>query len=483
MLVEAERYTQFNYQGADFVSTIMPTMSAELPWTIAVYAPVSDFVGAIVENRTRNIWIAALVSIVTGIIGLLLANLINRPVRAFAVRAALISQGEIDPSEPMPKTYKELEQANDTLTAEIKQRKSAEHEYGQTFELSSRGMVQIAPETGTFIRVNSKFASITGYEVDELLQMNAADLLASDDSASFTEIVAETLVSGDSSVELKCQRKDGQHVWVRVNTILIRDDAGMPLHIVATINDITRMKDSQKKIEKLNRDLSHLARGKLLGQMAASLAHELNQPLTAITQNADAALITAADIAEKKDALLPILQDLDQQAHRAADIIKALRSFARKGEEWKTPFDLEELIEQTLHLVQAEATEQGVTISVARKDLPQVLGIRIQIAQVIVNLLRNAIEAIASAEDDRRLVQIKADVVNRFVTIAVNDTGPGVDPEIDLFSQFETTKANGMGLGLSICRSIVETGGGQMWHEACEDGGARFCFTVPVAEK
>ncbi|WP_108836097.1 cache domain-containing protein [Tateyamaria sp. Alg231-49] len=483
VLVETETYAEFSYDGADFVSTIMPTISAELPWTIAVYAPKSDFVGAIVQNRTKNIWIAALVSVLTGAVGLLLANYINRPVRAFAVRAALISQGEVDPSEPMPRTYKELERANSALTEEIMQRKTAEREYGQTFELSSRGMVQISSETGRFIRVNAKFASITGYEPEELLQMKAVDFLASDDPAAFNRILSEMLDSGDASVVRKCLRKDGQTVWLRVNAILIRDNDGKPLHFVATINDITKSLNSQKQIEKLNRDLSHLARGELLGQMAAGLAHELNQPLTAITQNADAALLTATENAGQDSELQQILEELDQQAHRAADIIKALRNFAKKGEEWKTPFDLDALIGQTLHLVKAEATEHGVRIEFNPGDLPEVTGIRTQIAQVIVNLLRNAIEAIAGTDDGDNSIQITSSADKDFVTVSVEDSGPGVDPGLDLFSQFETTKADGMGLGLSICRSIIETGGGRMWHEPGQAGGACFCFTVPVAQK
>ncbi|WP_298835672.1 cache domain-containing protein [uncultured Roseobacter sp.] len=483
VLIDTERYAEFSHRGADYVSTIMPTMSTELPWTIAVYAPEADFIGAIVQNRTRNIWIAALVSVLTGVVGLFLANYINRPVRAFAVRAALISQGEVDPAAPMPRTYKELERANTALTEEIMQRKTTEREYGQTFELSSRGMVQISAETGALIRVNSKFASIMGYEVEELLERNVADFLAPEDPALFDQIVDETLESGDASIEQKCVRKDGQSVWLRVNAIMIRDNHGKPLHIVATINDITKTRNTQKQIEKLNRDLSHLARGELLGQMAAGLAHELNQPLTAITQNADAALMTAGENKVQNEELNQILRDLDQQAHRAADIIKALRSFARKGEEWKTPFDLDALIDQTLHLVQAEATEHGVSIAVALDDLPRVLGIRIQIAQVIVNLLRNAIEAMAESDSTDRSVRITASVEKGFVKVSVDDTGPGVDPGLDLFSQFETSKADGMGLGLSICRSIIEAGGGRMWHEAGDPSGARFCFTVPVADK
>lgn len=483
VFVDFERYSEFSFEGAGYVSTIMPTISTALPWTIAVYAPQADFIGAIVTNRTRNIWIAIGVSALTGLIGLILANYINRPVRAFAVRAALVSQGEVDPSEPMPRTYKELERANTALTKEILQRKVAEREYGQTFELSSRGMVQMSHDTGHFLRVNSKFASMTGYDVDELLQMKVADLLAPDDPVTFEQTLKKTLASGDNSVERRYLRKDGETIWVRINGIMIRDNNGHPLHIVATINDITTSRQAQKQIEQLNRDLSHLARGELLSQMAAGLAHELNQPLTAISQNVDAALMTVKEGASGDEELAHILRDLDDQAHRAADIIKALRGFARKGEEWKSAFNLDDLIAQTLHLITAEATENDVTITFEESDLPAVMGIRTQIAQVVVNLLRNSIEAMAATDNAQKTIQITAVEDKSFVTIAVEDNGPGVDPTLDLFSQFETTKSDGMGLGLSICRSIIETGGGQMWQEAGDMQGARFCFTIPVAQQ
>ena len=481
VFVESETYQEFTYEDADYVSTIMPTMSTKLPWTIAVYAPEKDFIGAIIENRTRDIWIAAVVAILTGVAGLFLANYIHRPVRAFAVRSALVSQGEVDPSEPMPRTYRELERANETLTSAIMQRKKMEREYGQTFELSSRGMVQISPVSGQFLRVNERFSEIMGYPADEVLQMNATDFWEPGEAMTFSQFVEENFENGDSNIEMRCVRKDGKVIWARTNAIMIRDNDGKPLHVVATIDDVTQSKLAETQIDKLNRDLSHLARGELLGQMAAGLAHELNQPLTAITQNADAALLTARDETEQSDELIQILNEIDQQAHRAADIIKALRGFARKGEEWKTPFDLAELIGQTMRLVQPEATEHGVEIAVDCANLPQVHGIRVQIAQVIVNLLRNAIEAIAGTGDNKKEIQVNAVIEDDFVKVSVSDTGPGVDPKLELFAQFETTKSDGMGLGLSISRSIIEAGGGKMWYETNDNHGARFCFVIPKA--
>ncbi|MEM7506974.1 MAG: cache domain-containing protein [Pseudomonadota bacterium] len=479
--IDEETYAKFEYAGATYVSIVMPLISEELPWTIAVFAPEDDFIGEIKENRIQNIWIAVGLAIATAIIGLILANYIHAPVRAFAVRSALISQGEIDAAEPQPQTYKELEEANETLLREISQRKKSEHEYGQTFDLAPRGMAQVARDTGRFIRVNAKFADITGYTPEELLGKAPADLNHPDE----TEHISRPISNEDEEVAINSDRrwirKDGETVWVHVNSIMIRDDQGNPLHELATIDDITSAKLAEAQIQKLNQDLSHIARGELLGQMAAGLAHELNQPLTAITQNTDAALMTMEEAAGRDGELGQILTEIDRQAHRAGDIIKALRSFARKSEESKVVFDLDQLLKQSLRLVQPQAKENAVRISVASDDLPKVVGTPVEIAQVIINLLRNAIESIAAGEGGRRQVAVKARVEGENAEVAVEDSGPGVDPDIDLFAQFETTKKDGMGLGLSICRAIVEAGGGKLWHDADFEGGARFCFTVPLS--
>lgn len=478
-LSNAIDYAEFTLNDENYVSAVMPLVSAELPWTIVVHAPEEDFTGAIKRNRSSNTWIAAAIAFATALIGLVLANYINKPVRTFAVRAALISQGELDPATPLPKTYKELENANSVLMKAIRQRKKSEREYGQTFELSSRGMAQIAPATGRFLRVNAKFADITGYDPDELLQMADTDLTHPAEPAFLPRVIDSE--SGDEAfnLEMRCIRKNGEVIWVKINTIMIRDDNGHPIHAVVTIDDMTENKKAEEQIRKLSRDLSHLARGELLGQMAAGLAHELNQPLTAITQNADVALISAQEQTNSDDELISVLTDIDRQAHRASDIIKALRSFARKGEEWKTSFDLKELLDQTLQLVQPEAIENGIELTVQAENLPMVSAIRVQIAQVIVNLLRNAIESIATCGGNKRTITVTAHDIACCVEVIVEDTGPGVAPDLDLFTQFETTKMTGMGLGLSICRSIIEAGGGELSHDTSYEHGARFRFTIP----
>ncbi len=477
--VVPETTSQFVFDGATYVSVVMPVVSDILPWTIAVYAPQDDFTEVIKHNRATNIWIAALVAVVTGAIGLILANYIHRPVRAFAVRSALISQGELDPSEPPPNTYKELENANDALVQEIVARKKAEREYGQTFELSSRAMAQVASDTGQIIRVNERFCDITGYQPDEITRMQFSDLADPADPRfpSSTEFLADNDLPLNS--EMRCICKDGTAIWVKVNAITIRNQNGKPLHAVVTMDDVTRAKAKEQQILQLNRDLSHLARGKTMGQMASGLAHELNQPLAAIAQNVDAALLTVGQGPETDPELREILVEIEEQSIRAGDIIRALRGFIAKDEGNRTTFDFGELLEQTRRLVQADANEAGAVIQTRLSDLPRVEGNRVQIAQVILNLLRNSIEAMAGQPEGQKKVLVFSHLKDGQVCICVEDTGPGIDPSIKLFSEFETTKPDGMGLGLSICRSIIEANGGELWHDESCKSGARFCFTLP----
>ncbi len=478
--VAAETPTQFVHDRARYVATLMPMQSDILPWTVAVYAPENDFTADIKKNRRDNTWIAALIAAITGVAGLVLANYIHKPVRAFAVRSALISQGEVDPAAPAPRTYRELERANDALMQQIAARREAEHEYGRTFELSSLGMAQLASHCGAFLRVNPRFCAITGFSADDLAGMKMADLASPEQIAAWPE---QEDGSRDFSVnrEVRLVRKDGVPIWVSINGNLIRDSAGKALHVVVTIDDITVSRENETRIDQLNRDLSHLARGNTMGQMASGLAHELNQPLTAIAQNADTALLVLDQQPAPDAELREILQEIERQSLRAGSIIHALRSFIRKDDGARISFDLGELLDQTLHLVRAEAAEAGVVIERdLPSDLPPVLADRVHLAQVVINLLQNAIEAMAPDRDNERRVTLRAWAQDGFVTVAVQDTGPGLDAGVMPFAQFETTKRSGMGLGLSICKSIIEANGGRIWHEHSGTRGARFVFTVPA---
>ncbi len=475
-------YSQFSYDGRPYVATIIPTVNQTLPWTIAVYAREDDFTGEIKDNRYANIGLAVLVALITALIGLALAHFIHRPVRAFAVRAALISQGELDPDTPAPKTYDELERANTALMQQIAARHRAEREYGQTFNMSSRGMAQVSADATRFLRVNDRFCAICGYSAAELAELSLGDIIYVGDHSKVVTADCLELADSDASLDARCIRKDGTEIWVAINSILIRDRQGVPLHTVLTMIDISEGKQAAAQIDQLNRDISHLSRGNTMGQMAAALAHELNQPLTAIAQNADTALLVLSDMTPADPELRDILSEIEAQSLRAGEIIRALRSFIAKDTGSFVPFDLAPLVQQTLALVRGELRESGVTVNLAlAADLPAVLGNRVQIAQVLVNLLQNAIEAMVASNTNRRDITLSARQRDGDVLVGVQDSGPGIPDGRPTFTQFETTKPSGMGLGLSICRTIIEAHNGVIWVESPPGQGALFQFSLPLA--
>lgn len=477
-----EEFTNFTYDGETYVSAFLPS-AADLPlWTIAVYAPENDFIGAIKKNRATNIWIAALVAVVTGAIGIALASLIYVPVKSFATRFAQLSDGEVKSSKPLPRTYKELANAYEALVQQVSARRRTEHEYGRTFDLSSRGMAQIDPETGRFLRVNKKLCDITGYEPDELENMKCSDLIGPNGSEHFMPPPLSSCEDFTSIHELCFVRKDGKTINILFNAILIRDCNGRLLYAVATLDDITKSKAQERQIARLRKDVAYLARDNTMGQMACGLAHELNQPLTAIAQNADAGLLTLEKSGERASELKGILTDIESQSLRAGDIIRALRGFINKNDISRGPCDLDELLGQVKNLMQSELADAGVTIDSSLSSIPLVECSRVQIAQVFINLIRNAVEAIYEAGATERTITVQAKSGGEQVEVSIEDTGPGIAPGINLFERFVTTKVNGMGLGLSICRTMIEANEGRLWYDRNCLRGACFRFTLPLYE-
>ena len=473
--------TDFEYRGQQYVSLIMPFDLDDIPWTIVLYAPEDDFIGTIKDNRTTNTLIAIGVAAMTALLGLALANRIHAPVRAFAVRSALISQGEVNPDDPMPSTYKELENANTALVNEISQRKRTETEYRLTFENASRGMVHIESATGQLMRVNDSFAKLFGYTEKELVGTTFQSLLSMDDQATSNEFVERIAEHSAFGFETKAIRKDGTPIWISFNGIFFQADTNGDTYIVATIDDITQMRASEEKIEILNREIAHFSRHEMMGELATGLAHELNQPLTAITQNADAAEFILDNTPEKASDVRALLGEIDQQAHQAADIIRALRALVRKDENIPDVFGIRELIKQALHLVRPEARQHSIDMILVKGQEIEVRAVRVQIAQVVVNLLRNAIEAIGESNSKARRITISALREGDSLRVNVEDGGPGIADSLQLFTAFETTKRAGMGLGLSLCKTLIEANGGKIWLDHAAQP-TRFSFTLYLGE-
>jgi two-component system, LuxR family, sensor kinase FixL len=249
------------------------------------------------------------------------------------------------------------------------------------------------------------------------------------------------------------------------------------------IRDLTERRSQERRMQELQSELVHVSRLTAMGEMASSLAHELNQPLSAITSYLRGAstLLKAeqVDTGRVREAI----DRSAEQALRAGDIIKRLREFVAKGETDHTVEDAATLLEEAAALALVGAREQGVRVSLrCDHDLPDILVDKIQIQQVALNLIRNGIEAMETAS--RRELTIGVTRQNDFAFFAVADTGSGIAPEIakHLFQPFVTSKASGMGVGLSICRTIIESHGGRITARPNSGGGTVFEFTLPFAE-
>jgi two-component system sensor kinase FixL len=277
------------------------------------------------------------------------------------------------------------------------------------------------------------------------------------------------------------ERKDGSTFPMELAVGEAR--IGRERYFTGFVRDLTERRSQDRRMQELQSELVHVSRLTAMGEMASSLAHELNQPLSAITSYLRGAATLLKSERLDKDRVREALDRSVDQALRAGDIIKRLREFVAKGETQHALESPAVLLEEAAALALVGAREQGVRVSLrCDPDLPDILVDKIQIQQVALNLIRNAVEAMETTS--RRELTIAVARQREFARFAVTDTGTGLSPEIaqHLFQPFVTSKVNGMGVGLSICRTIIEAHGGRISAGANEGGGTVFEFTLPFAE-
>jgi C4-dicarboxylate-specific signal transduction histidine kinase len=286
----------------------------------------------------------------------------------------------------------------------------------------------------------------------------------------------------DLDFEHRLLMPDGSVKHVRVLT-RSTVDASNAREIVGAVMDITQAKRAQEALHETQAELAHITRVTTLGQLSASIAHEVSQPLVGIVTNGDASLRwlerEAPNVEEARQAVKRIISDAD----RASNVIRRIRDLAKKATPEMARVDVNEVIEDAIALVRHQALSHRAVLRLdLANGLPEVLGDRIQLQQVIINLVMNGVEAMTLVSDRPRAVVIQSQPREQdHVLVAVRDAGVGLEPGIAdrLFSPFYTTKPGGMGMGLSICRSIVEAHGGRVWATINSGPGATIQFTVP----
>jgi PAS domain S-box-containing protein len=389
----------------------------------------------------------------------------------------------------------DLKKSVDELQREISERERAEEalrgseeKYRTLTDNLSVGVFRTTPgPKGNYIEVNSAYTKMFGFDdKEDLLSFYAYDLYQNpDDRDRFSKkMIKDGAVTNE---EIMLKRKDGTPFVGSVTAVAVKNENGDVKYYDGILEDITELRQAREEAQKRREEMAHLGRVATMGELAASLAHELNQPLTAIMSNAQAALrLTAGDLLDL-DEVRDILSDIVSDDRRAGQVIQRLRSLFRKGEFESVEVDINNLVQEVVSLVNSEAIIRNVSIeTILGRSLPPVSGDRIHLQQVIINFILNASEAMTDVDDVPRKIiisTIKED--EQHIKVGIRDYGIGIIEGNfnQIIEPFYTTKSEGMGMGLSINRSIIDAHFGRLWAENNPDRGTTFYFTLPIHEE
>ncbi len=339
--------------------------------------------------------------------------------------------------------------------------------------------------------INRSMKKITGWKSEEMVGQNQHKILhhTHEDGSPFPAAECPVYVTFRDNQQRFIKddifwKKDGTPFPVEYSSTPMHDHKGDVIGSVVVFRDVSERKTAEEEARKHHTELAHMARLNTMGEMASGIAHELNQPLTAIATNAFASmqLLEAGNISTEK--LADILENIGIQAERSGEIIRQLRQFVRKELPDQTLININKLIEEVLFLIKPEAIKAAVFIERRLDEKIKNVKVQpIQIEQVVLNLVKNAIEAVSDQDSQHRKILVCTEMAgNHAVIVSVADSGPGIDDEIrtGLFDPFMSTKINGLGLGLSISKGIIEANHGNIYLDSSSSQGSVFRFTLPV---
>ena len=343
----------------------------------------------------------------------------------------------------------------------------------------SQDLLVVADSGGKYLSVNPAWTTVLGWSESELLGKTGEWLIHPDDRERTSSEIAN-LATGGKTLHFgnRLRRKGGSYRWLSWTAV---PDRGK---IYAVARDMTELRQAQEELHRSREELTRVNRQTTMAAMTASIAHEMNQPLSAIAANGSAGLRWLARAEPNLDEARKTLKRVVEDAHRASEVIASVRAMFGKDHREKSPLKINDLICHVLSIVHGEMESQEVTLQVELPDeIPEIVADRMQLQQVLLNLFTNAIEAMGSVPDRARRLSVKSEIHDiDGVLITVKDTGPGIDPlNMDrVFDAFFTTKSHGMGMGLSICRSIIEAHGGRLWAAPANPHGSIFFLALPV---
>src|SRR6204780_2832271 len=348
------------------------------------------------------------------------------------------------------------------------------------------GLFAILAPNGKPEAVNCQLLNYFGRSFEELKNWGTTDAVHPEDLPRVLELNERGLSSGlPFSFDLRLRRFDGEYRWFETRVVPIRDDSGRVARWYNLLTDIEDRTRALARLEQMGWDLARTNRVSMMGELAASLSHEITQPIASARNNASATQnfleMQPPDLGEVREALSCVLGDID----RAGDIVDRIRDHIKKAPPRKEHVDLSEAINEVIVLGRSAVIKNRVSVQTRLcEGLLPVHCDRVQLQQVVLNLILNAVEAMDAVESGQRELLISTEQHHAGVLVAVRDSGPGIDPAHleRVFEAFYTTKSRGVGMGLSICRSIIDAHGGRLWAEANEPRGTVFQFTLPAVQ-
>jgi two-component system, LuxR family, sensor kinase FixL len=329
---------------------------------------------------------------------------------------------------------------------------------------------------------NRAAEELYGWTAEQTLGRVAHELLHTVFPSPLGEICAELARAGRWEGELVQARADGSQVTVASRWSLQRDERQRPLAVLETNNDITARRRAEEALRQAQADLAYMTRVTTMGELTASLAHEVNQPIAAAVTNANACLRWLQGDTPSLDEARAAARRIVRDGTRAAEIISRIRLLFKKGTSQRELVDMNDVVREMIVLLRDEATRYSISVRTElTTDLPRVMGDRVQLQQVMMNLVMNGIEAMKDEEPTRELAIKSRRGEKEHLLLSVSDTGVGLPLQRDqMFRAFFTTKLHGTGMGLAISRSIVESHGGRLWAADNSPRGASFYLSLPT---
>jgi PAS domain S-box-containing protein len=348
------------------------------------------------------------------------------------------------------------------------------------------GLVAVLKPSGEVEAVNHELVTFCGQPLEAMKEWGTNGTVHPDDLPHMVPTFARAIASGEPyDFEARVRRFDGVYRWLQVRGLPLRDTSGQIVRWYVLLSDVDDRRRAEDAIDKARSELARVARVMTMSELTASIAHEVNQPLSGIITNASTCLRMLDASPPNIDGARETAKRTIRDGNRAAEVITRLRAMFSKREFTLEPMNLNEAAREVIALSLSDLQRNRVALRLELADeLPLVMGDRIQLQQVILNLLRNASEAMAEVDARPRQLVVRTEPESEArVRVTVRDAGVGLDRQsLDkLFDAFYTTKHGGMGIGLSISRSIIERHDGRMWAEPNDGPGATFAFSIPRA--